>query len=113
MHFKKLQAIFREREIPWENLHNADEIGMQLGGGRKGSGELYFFAAADRSRYLQQSDSLELITILESICGDGSASVKPCFVFAGVRMYEEWFEVDSEILVSTTKNDWTPETICA
>ncbi|KIY50021.1 hypothetical protein FISHEDRAFT_40105, partial [Fistulina hepatica ATCC 64428] len=32
-HFKKLQALFDSERIPFKNLFNADEIGVQLGGG--------------------------------------------------------------------------------
>jgi hypothetical protein len=47
-HFEQLQKLFDNEDIPLENLHNFDEIGIQLGGGRKSSGEHFFFGAADR-----------------------------------------------------------------
>jgi hypothetical protein len=37
-YFEQLQKVLDEHEIPWENLYNMDEIGIQLGGGRKGTG---------------------------------------------------------------------------
>jgi hypothetical protein len=97
-HFTQLQDILKKHGIPWKNVHNMDEIGIQLGGGRKRNGEVYFFPSADKSRYIQRSDNLELITVIESICGDGSAPVKPCFIFSGVKMCEEWFNNEDGIL---------------
>lgn len=97
-YFEQLQAVLDEKEIPWENVYNMDEIGMQLGGGRKGTGEAYFYSAADKNRYAQKSDDLELITVIETICGDGSAPVKPCFAFAGQNMCAEWFDASDGIL---------------
>ena len=75
-----------------------DEIGIQLGGGRKGSGEVYLFSETDKSRYLQTSDNIQLVTIIESVCADGSAPVRPCFVFPGSKACRSWYEVDPAIL---------------
>lgn len=92
LHFKRLQAVIIEHGIPWENIHNLDEIGIQLGGGRKSTGELFIFQMTDKTRYKIKSENLELVTILESICGDGTAPVNPCVVFSGTKMCEEWLE---------------------
>jgi hypothetical protein len=97
-HFEQLQNLFDGENIPLQNVYNFDEIGIQLGGGRKGSGEQFFFGAADRSKHKITSDDLELVTILETVCADGSSSVKPCFAFAGVKMCEEWFVDEEDIL---------------
>jgi hypothetical protein len=97
-HFKMLQTLIDKKQIPLSNVFNFDEIGIQLGGGRKGSGELYFFAIRDHNRYKLKSDDLELVTVLETICADGSAEVKPCFVFAGIRFCPEWFVDEDDIL---------------
>jgi hypothetical protein len=96
-HFERLQGVFDDGDIPLRNLHNLDEIGVQLGGGRKGTGELFFFAIRDKCRYKIKSDDLELVTILEDICADGTAPVPPCFVFSGVKMCEEWFNEEDGI----------------
>ena len=95
-YFDDLQAVFTKKgqEIPWRNLYNFDEIGLQLCGMRKGDNRVFFFAAEDRSRYKLKSGKLELVTILETVCGDGTAPIKPCFVFAGSTGCEEWFEED-------------------
>lgn len=52
---KRAQA---DNEIPWENVYNMDEKGIQLGGGRKGTGCKYFYAREDRAQYnLRSGDS--------------------------------------------------------
>jgi hypothetical protein len=84
------------------NLHNFDEIGIQLGGGCKGTGELFFFAVQDRNKYKIKSDDLELVTILETVCADGTSTVKPCFVFSGVKMCKEWFVEEDDILYASS-----------
>jgi len=48
-HFKKLQKVLMENEIPWENVYNMDEKGIQLGGGRKGTGYKYFYGREDQA----------------------------------------------------------------
>ncbi|THU84575.1 hypothetical protein K435DRAFT_687196, partial [Dendrothele bispora CBS 962.96] len=97
-HFNLLEKLLEERGIPWENVYNMDEKGIQLGGGRKGSQEKYFFARDDKIMYRLQSDELQLVTVLDVVCADGSADVKPCFVFSGTTKCREWFEVDDDIL---------------
>ena len=43
-HFKLLKSFIDEHRIPWENIYNMDEKGLQLGGGRKAGGEKLFFS---------------------------------------------------------------------
>ncbi|KAJ7189219.1 hypothetical protein C8R46DRAFT_845440, partial [Mycena filopes] len=87
-HFQLLQGVLDNggKPIPDCNIYNYDEIGIQIGGGRKGTGKQFFYGAGDRSKYKIKSDDLELVTILETICADGTALVPPCFVFSGVNM---------------------------
>ncbi|KAK7448096.1 hypothetical protein VKT23_013854 [Stygiomarasmius scandens] len=96
----------------WCNLYNVDEIGVQLGGGRNGaSNELFFYSERDQNRYKLKSDDLELITVLETACADGTAPIKPCFVFKGKLFCQEWSTVDPEILTATTDTGWTNDEI--
>ncbi|KAF7372037.1 Tigger transposable element-derived protein 2 [Mycena venus] len=121
-HFAFLQDTLDDggNPIPASNIYNFDEIGIQIGGGRKGSGEQFFYDHNDRSKYKISSDDLELVTIFETICIDGTANVPPCFVFQGVNMCPEWFvEAHSEdpkwngdILIATTESGWTNEKVC-
>ncbi|GBE87152.1 hypothetical protein SCP_1003990 [Sparassis crispa] len=108
-HFEELQKTIDLYDIPPCNMFNFDEIGIQLGGGRKGSREQFFFASEDQSHYKLKSDDLELVTVLETVCADGSSTVKPGFVFAGVKMCEEWISEEDGIFLSTTDNGWTDD----
>jgi hypothetical protein len=77
-----------------QDTYNVDEMGLQAGGGRKCLGRHAAFADGDTNRYVQRSDSLELTTIIDVVCADGSKLV-PGFVFTGKNHYEEaWFDRD-------------------
>src|SRR5204862_1547002 len=55
-HFKLLQDLFDDEDILLSNVFNFDEIGIQLGGGRHNSGELFLFRSEDKSQYKVKSD---------------------------------------------------------
>ena len=57
----------------------------------------YFVPCARRPKYKQHSANLELVTIIECICADGT-TLKPGFVFQGKEFTPEHFEIDDEIL---------------
>ncbi|KAA1476985.1 hypothetical protein DENSPDRAFT_785857, partial [Dentipellis sp. KUC8613] len=101
-------------KIPPRNLYNFDEIGIQLGGGRTNNGRVHLFHVKDKARYRVNSDDLELVTVLETVCADGTAPVKPCFVFSGKgNQCAEWYEEDDEIFVTTSPTGWTNDDVCA
>ncbi|KAE9386202.1 hypothetical protein BT96DRAFT_743431, partial [Gymnopus androsaceus JB14] len=110
-HFQLLSNLLKEHGIPWENVYNMDEKGVQMGGGRKNSQEKFFFSREDRMMYRQKGDSLELITIIDCVCADGTAPIKPGFVFAGATKFEEWFEVDNEIMIANSETGWTDDEV--
>ena len=95
-HFDLLQEIIRKYEIPIENVYNMDEKGCQRGGGRKNSNRKYFVHRSRRSKYRARSGNLELITIIECVCANGTYLL-PGFVFSGKEFAREWFEVDPGI----------------
>ncbi|KAJ7789603.1 hypothetical protein B0H14DRAFT_3891775 [Mycena olivaceomarginata] len=72
-HFALLQDTLDNggNPIPASNIYNFDQIGIQIGGGRKSSGKKFFYDHNDRSRYQISSEDLELVTILETLCFDG------------------------------------------
>ena len=37
-------------------------------------------------------NELQLVTIIDSICADGTAEIGPRFVFPGTTKHREWFE---------------------
>ncbi len=88
-HFDLLQDTINLNDMPTCNIFNMDEIGIQIGSGRKRLGELFFYGVGDQSQYQLKSTDLELVTILEMTCMDGSAPVKPCFVFQGKLFCKE------------------------
>ena len=66
VHFKLVQEMIEENNIPWRNVYNMDEKGIQIGGGRKGTRTNYFFADNDKMKYKLQSDELQLIMVIET-----------------------------------------------
>ncbi|KAF9068213.1 hypothetical protein BDP27DRAFT_1224607, partial [Rhodocollybia butyracea] len=97
-YFQMLKDFLEENDIPWENLYNVDEKGVQLGRGCKNSQIRYFFVKFDAMMYRQKSDSLKLVTIVDCVCADGTAEIPPCFVFPGQGRFDEWSQVDDYIL---------------
>jgi hypothetical protein len=81
------------------NMYNFDEQGVQLGGGKKTTGELHAFDSNDGLRTTLQDKNMELVTIMDVVCADGSKLV-PGFIFQGSDTFEmQWFEkVAKEIL---------------
>ena len=95
-HFKLLKEFIEKEGISWKNVYNMDEKGCQRGGGRKASSRKYFVPRNRQPKYKMRSGNLELVTIIECICADGS-SLKPGFVFSGKEYCREWFEADNDI----------------
>jgi hypothetical protein len=93
-HFTKLGKLIQEKDIPWENIYNMDEKGIQLGGGRKLDNTKYLFSMEQRIHVKIQSADLELVTIIETIGANGSF-LKPTFVFCGKSvLHDGYFEED-------------------
>ena len=82
-HFMLFKDTMNKSNIPWRNIYNMDEKGVQMGGGQKGTCTKYFFSWDDKMQYKLQSDDLQLVTIINCICADGTADVGPGFVFPG------------------------------
>ncbi|CAK5282967.1 unnamed protein product, partial [Mycena citricolor] len=105
-YFDKLEELVQRYDIPVENIYNMDEKGCQRGGGKKTARVKYFFGRQQRTRYRHRSANLELVTILEAVCADGS-SLLPGFVFPGVEQSPEWFDKDLAILICMSATGWT------
>lgn len=90
-HFEELKEKLEMLGFPIENIYNMDEKGCQRGGGRRVQLRKYFMSATRRAWYQIRSENLELITIIECICADGS-NLQPGFVFPGVNPFREWFQ---------------------
>jgi hypothetical protein len=96
-YFDELTHLVESLGIPIENLYNMDEKGCQRGGGKKSSRRKYFYSRRQRAKYKHRSANLELITIIEAICADGT-ELKPGFVFPGSSFCPEWFEKHPDIV---------------
>lgn len=70
-----------------------DEKGCQRGGGRRVGSRQFFVPRGRRPKYRKRSANLELITVIECVCADGTCLL-PGFVFSGKEFCPEWFEVD-------------------
>ncbi|KIN92916.1 hypothetical protein M404DRAFT_17369 [Pisolithus tinctorius Marx 270] len=56
--------------------------------------------------------SLDLVTVIESVCADGT-SLHPGFIFAGGVIDRESTEVDPDIVLATSENGWTSDYLCS
>ena len=84
--FDMLTEVIEEYGILPENLYNMDEKGLQLGIGARAT------AMIDRDQktaYSVEDGNRELVTVIETICADGSI-LHPSVIFQGVRRNSEW-----------------------
>ncbi|KAI4519898.1 DDE-domain-containing protein, partial [Schizophyllum commune Loenen D] len=112
VHYLLLQEWMVLKGIPLENVYNMDEKGCQRGGGKKAALRKYLIPRGKKSQYRRSSENLELVTIIECVCADGS-SIWPGFIFAGRKYNEDWFDGDvpPEVTISTTENGWTNDLV--
>lgn len=84
--FDMLTDVMQEFNILPENLYNMDEKGLQLGIGAR------ITAMIDRDQqtvYSIEDGNRELVTVIETICADGSV-LHPSVIFQGQRRNSEW-----------------------
>jgi hypothetical protein len=97
-HFKTLKQLIHDYNIKVNNIYNMDEQGIQMGGGRKRTGRKYFFRRHDRQRYRKRAADLELVTVIDIVCADGTKLI-PGIVHCGSNTYEmDWFKAHPELL---------------
>lgn len=88
--FNMLTDVMKEFNILPENLYNMDEKGIQLGIGARVT------AMIDRDQqtvYSIEDGNRELVTVIETICADGSV-IHPSVIFQGQRRNSEWGRVN-------------------
>jgi len=91
-----LKAVVTEENIPPSNIYNADEVGLAFGGGRKATAEKFVFAAEDRNRQALRSDNLEMATVLETTCADGTDCIPAGVIMKPGDFGTEWYQPDFE-----------------
>lgn len=89
------QEILEKYGIPFENIWNMDEKGVQLSGGRKQRREKFLYPRNRWPKYRIWCDNLELVTIVECVSATGE-KMPPGFVFSGKTHDSAWFEAASE-----------------
>jgi len=52
VYFKKLMKVIQKNNIPWKNIYNLDEKGIQLGEGQKGDRQKYSISHEERGYYI-------------------------------------------------------------
>ena len=81
-----LEDTIKGYNIPVENIYNMDEKGIQLGIGQK----VKAFVDRDQTDvYSVEDGNRELVTIIETVCADGS-SLHPSVIYQGKRSDLEW-----------------------
>lgn len=89
-HFDELEEVMEAKGIPWCNVYNMGEKGCQQGGGWRMHSIKFFIPHTHQPHYKFCSANLQLTTIIECVCADGTA-LPPGFVFPGKQFHEEWF----------------------
>lgn len=75
--------------IPPENIYNMDEKGVQLGIGD--GHQRVLIDRAQRYATTLTDGGKEMVTVLETVCADGSATVRPYILYKGKRLQNAWY----------------------
>lgn len=86
-YFDILEEVITEYNIPVENIYNMDEKGIQMGIGKR------TMVLVDRDQkgaaYHIEDGNWELVTVIETVCADGTA-LHPSVIFKGKTRDLEW-----------------------
>jgi hypothetical protein len=78
--YNMLEEVVTEYSIDKRNIYNMDKKGVQLG---KGSQVGAIVDREQKDVYLVEDGNIELVTIIETVCADGSA-LHPTVICQGV-----------------------------
>jgi hypothetical protein len=84
--FEMLTDIIKEFNILPQNLYNMDEKGIQLGIGAR---IMAMIDCEQKIVYSIKDGNRELVTVIETICADGSV-LHPSVIFQGWRRSPDW-----------------------
>ena len=87
-YFRILKEVQDEYNIPDELAYDADETGIQTG---TGTTERVIGPAGASIQYRQQNCNRENITVLPTICADGT-SVPPTVIYKGESFQAKWLQ---------------------
>jgi hypothetical protein len=87
-----LKELFTDHHFPASNILGYDETGINLGvGGRP----IVLGAAGQRNQHLQTNGTRENITVIETICADGT-KLRPTMIFRGKYFMTSWGAVNPD-----------------
>jgi len=87
-YFRLLKDVTEEYDIPDELVYGADETGIQTG---VGTTERVIGPAGAKMQHQQRSGNRENITVLPTICADGT-SVPPTVIYKGEAFQTKWLQ---------------------
>jgi hypothetical protein len=89
-YFKLLKEVREEHDIPDDLVYGADETGIQTG---IGVTERVIGPAGAKIQHQQRSGNRENITVLPTICADGT-SVPPTVIYKGEAFQTKWLQAN-------------------
>src|SRR5215475_3241156 len=92
------------------NAHSADNLGLNIG--KQGRNSYVICNAAEKKVYQAEPGCKEWVTVLECICGDGSA-ISPLVIFKGESIQTSWIpaEMDGDWSWAFNTKGWTCDAI--
>ena len=108
--FATVKELIDENHISDDNIYNLDETGTAIGTIEAS------YAVIDKntmSRYQGHPGRQEWVTVLECVCGDGSA-IPPLIIFKGRTLSSSWIPVNDikgDWHFSRSENGWTSNDI--
>ena len=84
--FDILRELVTQYNIAPSNMYNMDEKGIQLGVGKR---TLVLVDRDQKNVHQVEDGSRELVTVIETVCADGTA-LRPCIIFKAKRRDLEW-----------------------
>ena len=90
--FEEIDKVLKEYDILWKLVFNMDEKGLQVGS-QKVDRKKCFIPVGTPNMARLQSDSLQLITVIECISAKGVA-LDPAFIFPGESHFDSWYNIE-------------------